>query len=79
MLSLQNILNTEGQEFIDNLFNKEVVVIEKLNAATLSFKKKHTSEMDLSRKLTFYKGSGAKACTSSRLSICIMEAIGSNL
>ena len=59
MLSLQNILNTEGQEFIDNLFNKEVVVIEKLNAATLSFKKKHTSEMDLSRKLTFYKGSGA--------------------
>lgn len=58
MLSLQNILNTEGQEFIDNLFNKEVVVIEKLNAATLSFKKKHTSEMDLSRKLTFYKGSG---------------------
>ena len=57
MLSLQNILNTEGQEFIDNLFNKEVVVIEKLNAATLSFKKKHTSEMDLSRKLTFYKGS----------------------
>ena len=59
MLSLQNILNTEGQEFIDNLFNKEVVVIEKLNAATLSFKKKHTSEMDLNRKLTFYKGSGA--------------------
>lgn len=59
MLSLQNILNTEGQEFIDNLFNKEVVVVEKLNAATLSFKKKHTSEMDLSRKLTFYKGSGA--------------------
>lgn len=58
MLSLQNILNTEGHEFIDNLFNKEVVVIEKLNAATLSFKKKHTSEMDLSRKLTFYKGSG---------------------
>ena len=58
MLSLQNILNTEGQEFIDNLFNKEVVVIEKLNAATLSFKKKHTSEMDLNRKLTFYKGSG---------------------
>ena len=59
MLSLQNILNTEGQEFIDNLFNKEVVVIEKLNAATLSFKKKHTSEMDLNRKLTFYKGSGS--------------------
>ena len=58
MLSLQNILNTEGQEFIDNLFNKEVVVIEKLNAATLSFKKKQTSEMDLNRKLTFYKGSG---------------------
>ena len=58
MLSLQNILNTEGQEFIDNLFNKEVVVVEKLNAATLSFKKKQTSEMDLNRKLTFYKGSG---------------------
>lgn len=58
MLSLQNILNTEGQEFIDNLFNKEVVVIEKINAATLSFKKKQTSEMDLNRKLTFYKGSG---------------------
>lgn len=59
MLSLQNILNTEGQEFIDNLFNKEVVVTEKLNAATLSFKKKHSSEMDLNRKLTFYKGSGS--------------------
>jgi hypothetical protein len=58
MLSLQNILNTEGQEFIDNLFNKEVIVTEKLNAATLSFKKIHSSEMDLSRKLTFYKGSG---------------------
>ena len=59
MLSLQNILNTEGQEFIDNLFNKEVIVCEKLNAATLSFKKKQTSEMDLNRKLTFYKGSGS--------------------
>ena len=31
---------------------------EKLNAATLSFQKKVTSEMDLNRKLTFYKGSG---------------------
>ena len=59
MLSLQNILNTEGCEFIDNLFNKEVVVTEKLNAATLSFRKKHSSEMDLNRKLTFYKGSGS--------------------
>ena len=58
MLSLQNILNTEGQEFIENLFNKEVIVVEKINAATLSFKKKQTSEMDLNRKLTFYKGSG---------------------
>lgn len=58
MLSLQNILNSEGQEFLDNLLNKEVIVNEKLNAATLSFKKKHTSEMDLNRKLTFYKGSG---------------------
>lgn len=59
MLSLQNILNSEGQEFLDNLFNKEVIVNEKLNAATLSFSKKHTSEMDLNRKLTFYKGSGS--------------------
>lgn len=59
MLSLQNILNKEGCEFIDNLFNKEVVVTEKLNAATLSFKKKQSSEMDLNRKLTFYKGSGS--------------------
>ena len=58
MLSLQNILTSEGQEFIDNLFNKEVIVTEKLNAATLSFQKKQTSEMDLNRKLTFYKGSG---------------------
>lgn len=58
MLSLQNILNSKGQEFLDNLLNKEVVVTEKLNAATLSFQKKQTSEMDLSRKLTFYKGSG---------------------
>ena len=59
MLTLQNILNTEGQEFINNLLNKEVVVIEKLNAATLSFKKKQSSDMDLNRKLTFYKGSGS--------------------
>lgn len=58
MISLQNILNSEGQEFLDNLLNKEVVVTEKLNAATLSFQKKSTSEMDLNRKLTFYKGSG---------------------
>ena len=58
MISLQNILNSEGQEFLDNLLNKEVVVNEKLNAATLSFQKKVKSEADLNRKLTFYKGSG---------------------
>ena len=58
MLSLQNILNTEGREFLENLLNKEVVVTEKLNAATLSMQKKHTSEMDFNRKLTFYKGTG---------------------
>ena len=59
MLSLQNILNMEGREFLENLLNKEVVVTEKLNAATLSMQKKQTSEMDLNRNLTFYKGSGA--------------------
>lgn len=58
MLSLQNILNTEGRAFLENLLNKEVVVTEKLNAATLSMQKKQTSEMDLNRKLTFYKGTG---------------------
>lgn len=58
MVSLQNILNSEGQEFLDNLLNKEVIVNEKLNAATLSFQKKVKSEADLNRKLTFYKGSG---------------------
>ena len=58
MLSLQNILNNEGKEFLENLLNKEVVVTEKLNAATLSMQKKQTSEMDLNRNLTFYKGSG---------------------
>ena len=58
MLSLQNILNTEGREFLENHLNKEVVVTEKLNAATLSMQKKQTSEMDLNRKLTFYKGTG---------------------
>jgi hypothetical protein len=58
MISLQNILGTKGQEFLDNLLNKEVIVTEKLNASTLSFQKKQTSEMDLNRKLTFYKGSG---------------------
>lgn len=58
MLSLQNILNTEGREFLDNLLNKEVIVTEKLNAATLSMQKKQTSEMDLNRSLTFYKGTG---------------------
>ena len=59
MLSLQNILSNEGAEFMDNLLNKEVIVTEKLNASTLSFKKEHKSEADLNRKLTFYKGSGA--------------------
>ena len=58
MLSLQNILNTEGREFLDNLLNKEVIVTEKLNAATLSMQKKQTSEMDMNRTLTFYKGTG---------------------
>jgi hypothetical protein len=58
MLSLQNILNTEGSEFLENLLNKEVIVTEKLNAATLSMQKKQTSEKDLNRKLTFYKGTG---------------------
>ena len=58
MISLQNILNSEGREFLDNLLNKQVIVNEKLNAATLSFQKKVTSEADLNRKLTFYKGSG---------------------
>ena len=58
MISLQNILNSEGQEFLDNLLNKEVIVNEKLNAATLSFQKKVKSEADLNRTLTFYKGSG---------------------
>ena len=58
MLSLQNILNTEGREFLENLLNKEVIVTEKLNAATLSMQKKQTSEMDLNRNLTFYKGTG---------------------
>ena len=59
MLSLQNILNTEGREFLENLLNKEVVVTEKLNAATLSMQKKQKSEMDLNRNLTFYKGTGS--------------------
>lgn len=58
MISLQNILNTEGKEFLENLLNKEVIVTEKLNAATLSMQKKQTSEMDMNRKLTFYKGTG---------------------
>lgn len=58
MITLQNILNSEGQEFLDNLLNKKVIVTEKLNASTLSFQKKETSEMDMNRKLTFYKGSG---------------------
>ena len=58
MLSLQNILNTEGREFLENLLNKEVIVTEKLNAATLSMQKKQTSEMDMNRNLTFYKGTG---------------------
>ena len=52
-------MSNEGAEFMDNLLNKEVIVTEKLNASTLSFKKEHKSEADLNRKLTFYKGSGA--------------------
>ena len=49
MKSIQNILQTEGIEFMDSLMNDYLTVYEKLNASTLSFRR-------LGDELKFYKG-----------------------
>lgn len=49
MKSIQSILQTNGVEFIDDIMNDYLVVYEKLNASTLSFKR-------IGNELKFYKG-----------------------
>ena len=49
MKSIQSILQTNGMEFIDDIMNDYLVVYEKLNASTLSFKR-------VGNELKFYKG-----------------------
>ena len=49
MKSIQNILQTEGIEFMDSLMNDYLTVYEKLNASKLSFRR-------LGDELKFYKG-----------------------
>lgn len=49
MKSIQNILQTDGIEFLDGLMNDYLVVYEKLNASTLSFRR-------IGDELKFYKG-----------------------
>lgn len=56
MLTIQNILDKEGKDFIDKLFDSKVTVTEKLNASTLSFCKRVKSEMDENPQIAFYKG-----------------------
>ena len=54
MLTLQNILSKNGKEFVDGLLNSRVVVKEKLNAATLSFQKNQSSNLDEDPEISFY-------------------------
>ena len=57
MKSIQNILQTDGIEFIDSLMNDYLVVYEKLNASTLSFRR-------IGNELKFYKGRDNEEITS---------------
>lgn len=57
MKSFQDILQTQGYEFLNNLMNDYVLVYEKLNASTLSFKRTRDE-------LHFYKGSDKEEITS---------------
>lgn len=57
MKSIQNILQTEGIEFLDSLMNDYLVVYEKLNASTLSFRR-------IGNELKFYKGRDNEEITS---------------
>lgn len=49
MKSIQNIIQSNGVEFLDNLMNDYLVVYEKLSASTLSFRR-------VGNVLKFYKG-----------------------
>ena len=57
MKSIQNILQTDGIEFIDSLMNDYLTVYEKLNASTLSFRR-------IGNELKFYKGRDNEEITS---------------
>lgn len=57
MKSIQNILQTDGIEFLDSLMNDYLVVYEKLNASTLSFRR-------IGNELKFYKGRDNEEITS---------------
>ena len=57
MKSIQNILQTDGIEFLDSLMNDYLVVYEKLNASTLSFRR-------IENELKFYKGRDNEEITS---------------
>ena len=57
MKSFQDIIQTQGYEFLNNLMNDYVLVYEKLSASTLSFKR-------VGDELHFYKGSNKEEITS---------------
>jgi hypothetical protein len=57
MKSFQDILQAQGDEFLDRMMNDYVIVYEKLSASTLSFKR--TGD-----ELHFYKGSDKEEITS---------------
>lgn len=57
MKSFQDILQTQGDEFLNRLMNDYVIVYEKLSASTLSFKR-------IGDELHFYKGSDKEEITS---------------
>lgn len=62
MKSFQDILQSRGYEFLDNLMNDYVLVYEKLNASTLSFKR-------IGEEIHFYKGVDKEEITQTNLAL----------
>ena len=62
MKSFQDILQSRGYEFLDNLMNDYVLVYEKLNASTLSFKR-------IGDEMHFYKGVDKEEITQTNLAL----------
>lgn len=62
MKSFQDILQMQGYEFLDNLMNNYVIVYEKLNASTLSFRR-------IENELHFYKGVDKEEITQTNLAL----------